>query len=351
MRTYPDGWKLHRGQDLFAYPKAHWQDDRVLLDAAGEVVASQYIHMGSETIWGWRHWRSRSPYGRAKSRLQVTLAAAVAVNVVNILTRAPAWAEVVTVAACAISGWMVGRAFARHRTEKGKINGSNRGTEEDHPDPEAERTTSDASPGEGTGEAASEDTGLKLDVVEEDMPILAHRKAHVVNTGEGWAFQSLNGGSAWGVRGGTFKADEDAACMARENYMSSSSYLLGYSDLKPPTKHAAPGVDCECGFYAVPADKLEHFKYGGATLQVELSGTVIEHELGYRAEHQRVLAWTPPPCSGCGKIAKRAWFAPGKDTQVVWECGGHEYPEGKGTVILIVSVDDIAECLGVPVTT
>ena len=58
-----------------------------------------------------------------------------------------------------------------------------------------------------------------------------------------------------------------------------------------------PGVSCTCGIYAfsVKPDALQ-FGYDEAWIpgRVELSGVVIEHELGYRAQTARILElWVP----------------------------------------------------------
>jgi len=54
-------------------------------------------------------------------------------------------------------------------------------------------------------------------------------------------------------------------------------------------RHKAPQVDCLCGFYAFK-DPLRARKYGaGAYGAVLLSGKVIEHGDGYRAQYARIL--------------------------------------------------------------
>lgn len=73
--------------------------------------------------------------------------------------------------------------------------------------------------------------------------------------------------------------------------------------------HQAPDWDCTCGFYAVPADMLPRHNYskGLTTLQVELSGLVVAHDEGYRAEHQRVLEVVVQRCH-CGKPSDAIHF-------------------------------------------
>jgi hypothetical protein len=174
-----------------------------------------------------------------------------------------------------------------------------------------------------------------LPVVHENIPILAHRMAKLVNTGQGWKFSSVGGDH------GTFGADADARCV-----QTSWGYSLSQAK---PGRHPAPDVDCSCGFYAVPADKLDHFNYSGVALQVELSGRVIEHELGYRAEHQRVLSWAPPVCAVCGEPAAKAWVQT-EELPPVWDCGEHEMKAGDAPVFA-ATLDQVAKSLGVPVDT
>lgn len=53
--------------------------------------------------------------------------------------------------------------------------------------------------------------------------------------------------------------------------------------------HVAPDWDCTCGFYAL-TDKPDYPEYGRFIARVELFGTVIEAQHGYRASRQRVLS-------------------------------------------------------------
>ncbi len=72
--------------------------------------------------------------------------------------------------------------------------------------------------------------------------------------------------------------------------------------------HAAPALDCTCGFHAVASavdlpDVAEVYA-DCVLLDVELGGTVIEHERGYRAELQSILGvGFPCTCSWCGQVA------------------------------------------------
>jgi hypothetical protein len=79
---------------------------------------------------------------------------------------------------------------------------------------------------------------------------------------------------------------------------------------RPPAAHRVPDLDCSCGFYAFkdrgraldlltdrpPVSRL----FGTFLLEVDLAGTVVEFDRGFRAGQQRVLGVTVPPwCVAC----------------------------------------------------
>lgn len=72
--------------------------------------------------------------------------------------------------------------------------------------------------------------------------------------------------------------------------------------------HQAPYVDCSCGFHAVAElrqlpEVTEHHQRS-VVLEVELGGTVVEHEHGLRGEEQTVLAMLfPGECDRCPRAA------------------------------------------------
>ena len=79
-----------------------------------------------------------------------------------------------------------------------------------------------------------------------------------------------------------------------------TAYHPGYDD---HGDHAAPdptGGCRQCGFWA-KSDRGEIDDCSGiATLEVELFGTVVEHERGWRASRQRVLCvWVDHDCARC----------------------------------------------------
>jgi hypothetical protein len=80
--------------------------------------------------------------------------------------------------------------------------------------------------------------------------------------------------------------------------------------------HRAPDLDCHCGFYAF-ADRGHATRLLGGTAafdgtsvitalgQVDLYGTVIRHEHGFRAERQQLLSLhLLPYCSDCASIGR-----------------------------------------------
>lgn len=115
----------------------------------------------------------------------------------------------------------------------------------------------------------------------------------------GWkCAQLLVSPDAQGVRlagvaiGGIYETDDTAVCAFNRD-------------------HEVPSLACECGFYAfAERDRAAELLacavgVGGnvvvrAVLEVDLLGTVIECERGYRAEHQRVLGvGLLPWCADC----------------------------------------------------
>ena len=97
-------------------------------------------------------------------------------------------------------------------------------------------------------------------------------------------------------------------------YPSGKYWRRGYEHRHTATaechraSHVAPAVDCTCGFHAVPeldelTDVTEHHPRS-VVLEVELGGTVVEHERGMRGEQQTVLAVLfPCRCDRCRRPA------------------------------------------------
>lgn len=104
--------------------------------------------------------------------------------------------------------------------------------------------------------------------------------------------------------GGSYRAEDRAACVRSR-------------------PHRPPALSCECGFYAFldrdrAVDLLARRSgYDGdiivrALCEVEFSGTVVEHEHGYRAEFQQVLGvGLLPWCADCaiqGRLEQARWL-------------------------------------------
>jgi hypothetical protein len=70
-------------------------------------------------------------------------------------------------------------------------------------------------------------------------------------------------------------------------------------------QHMVPSTECGCGFHAVSRREdlwRLNTSVGVVILDVELAGRVVEHEHGWRAEHQIVLgAHLPARCPRCGR--------------------------------------------------
>lgn len=150
------------------------------------------------------------------------------------------------------------------------------------------------------GGSAADVSAPEVERVEGDMPILAHRIARLRFDGTSKPFGSLN----WDAR---FGIDEDAVCQngrssSNGGYISITFSTYGGSSSSSGHSDPAPSLGCTCGFYALPSD-IEAWAEGHdyVTLMVELSGTVIEHEKGYRAGHQRVIECQIPACRYCGR--------------------------------------------------
>lgn len=82
-------------------------------------------------------------------------------------------------------------------------------------------------------------------------------------------------------------------------------------DARCPRGCTRPAGGCDCGFYALRPEAENHVfrtseRLQRATtvrLEVELSGAVLEYELGYRAQHQRVLrVIVPTICASCARF-------------------------------------------------
>lgn len=107
--------------------------------------------------------------------------------------------------------------------------------------------------------------------------------------------------------GGLYGSETEASCEVLEGSLPPPTRRWRRS-LPPP--HQAPDLGCSCGFYAFKdvADAAELLStrppvgrlFGTALLEVDLAGTVIEFDRGYRAGRQRVLGVELPRwCVAC----------------------------------------------------
>jgi len=267
------------------------------------------------------------------------------------------WLQLLSIPCCVIVGRHLAKYFNK-RTEK--RNGRNRQAPEDHPDPQAIGTALASGgtfnitfdPSTNTFAGVNSPIGLEaarlaseLDVVHEEMPILAHRAARLSHARGGMTFAALNRKA--GDKPVTFTADEDATCRCGFDdpvglsYLSLSTTVANL--MAGGSRHSVvPAVNGRCGWYAVPSDVDAWHEPNTVDLLVELSGRVIEHEKGYRAEHQRVVEIRLPGCWLCGQPSTHALF----DTD---ECQRFacEYHLAPGLVA--VCAGDIQRVLNVPV--
>ena len=262
-------------------------------------------------------------------------AAVAAMNLVVVFLFAPPWwaTTSISLAASSVAVWQA------TRLTKEKRHGRHRQAEADTPDTETGRTASDIArtiwrapiadiPNALAGRGASTPVSGPadgLERVESDMPILAHRSAHLCFDGTSHHFRSVATDSC------RFGVDAEASCVQRAAQRFA--------------RHDAPSPSCLCGFYALPTDLAPTYESPAyVTLMVELSGTVIEHEKGYRAEHQRVVECQVGPCVYCGTEADLLVIRDFHMEQAT--CAAHKPVDEPGLVY--VSIDDLA--LPVPVT-
>jgi|ERR1035437_320310 hypothetical protein len=122
---------------------------------------------------------------------------------------------------------------------------------------------------------------------------------------------------------------------------------------KPDPPHAAPDPDCTCGFWAL-SERPSMSSYSPILATVELFGTVIHGEKGYRANRQRITRIDiDPTCVMCdvvgdtrrGADALYAKFG-GEITKL---CAGHGSASAGINALERLEVDQVADILGIPV--
>lgn len=135
---------------------------------------------------------------------------------------------------------------------------------------------------------------LSLEEEEGDEALRGWKTAQILVTPDG------SRAELWGVTvGSSYTAEDRARCVRR--------------DCDPPA------LDCDCGFYAFKrrAEAVDLLRQtlgcnglrDKALLAVDLDGTVLQYERGYRAERQRVLGVQfERSCAGCRErgVGRRA---------------------------------------------
>jgi hypothetical protein len=129
-------------------------------------------------------------------------------------------------------------------------------------------------------------------------PIMAWKTATL--TGTMWsdelAFKPLSAP-------GTYGTTEVAECRPVPGVTPGHRWMWSYDGKRGvddgPPEHDAPHPDCACGFYATKDRTAPAVDV--VALRVELTGTVIVHERGYRAQRQQVVAIEIPKMCRCGR--------------------------------------------------
>lgn len=216
-----------------------------------------------------------------------------------------------------------------------------------------------------------------LEVVKDDTPIMAHRNALLkgvpvaplvrwtgTSTGNTGVDRYLTAARELYVAPEPeFQLSSVTGTQARfdRSGMASCRVLAAYMELgrdNPLMPHSAPDPDCTCGWYALPlgvrAPTYDHDR-NYVDVLVELSGRVIEHESGYRAQHQQVLEVCVGQC-WCGNddVVALGFTGGGNFYHPVCRvCYKLHYVENSGSRVwngFAYDLDLIAKKLGVPVT-
>jgi hypothetical protein len=131
---------------------------------------------------------------------------------------------------------------------------------------------------------------------------------------------SAEGGFLGLTVGGLYGADAAAVC---EVLAGTLAPPRRWGRRPEPAPHGVPDLACTCGFYALkeraPALELLSARppisrlFGTALLEVDLAGTIIEFQRGFRASDQRVLGVRVPPwclpCAADGELRPAARLA------------------------------------------
>lgn len=213
---------------------------------------------------------------------------------------------------------------------KGDKHGTNRGTTADHSNSSTIDTVAAAlrAASEGGTSSRKSPSIENLSVVSQQDPIVTWKRACLKLTERGIKLTKMLPVSCMEVI-----PDAEAICLLH------------------PVEHKPPVLNCSCGFYAYNEKPEELYHY--AILQVELSGVIIEHETGYRAQYQRVLGCFMPHkcaqgfCEGffCNNLATTLVASPsyGGAIAIVSSCGNHEAKRRK------ISLSEVSNAIGIEV--
>lgn len=226
-----------------------------------------------------------------------------------------------------VKPWELGFISAQ---EIRRIYGQDRKTQSSHQYPNA-RPTPTGNPIIGTFGSSSRATDEgALPCVDDDVPILAHRAARLMEGVGGLRLESM-------AFANTLAVDMYATCLAPLAVLAMSM-----------SGHKAPHNDCHCGFYSVPLGEPLTYNQWHVDLLVELSGKVLTcgpdeaGPAGYRAEHQRIIEVRIPACGLCASPTQ-ALMVSGIGGIGRARCERHAR-EGW------ITRDDLARALPVPVT-
>jgi hypothetical protein len=113
--------------------------------------------------------------------------------------------------------------------------------------------------------------------------------------------------------GGLYGGDTVASCEVLAGWLPPPRR---WGRRRPPPAHDVPDLSCSCGFHAFErrSEAVQLLaerppvsrQFGAVLLEVDLAGTVIEFDRGFRASHQRVLGVQVPrwcvPCAARGQL-------------------------------------------------
>jgi hypothetical protein len=127
-----------------------------------------------------------------------------------------------------------------------------------------------------------------------DEPLRGIKAGRVRVLAEGVAFTALHASAASG-RSVAYAPQAEMTCLCGH---ADQPNVMGARRAARWHQRPEPG-DGHCGFYAWKPGQSFPWTAGTWLLEVDLYGRVVEHERGYRAQKQRVLAISPVPGVFC----------------------------------------------------